>query len=99
MGLLKLAERLEHASGEYDPLLCSDIHDVLPEPKCVQPPNYCASLDAAETLVPEYCKDVWSLIGGTKWQALVGLDDYQADAATPALALCAAALRARASNG
>lgn len=113
MGLLKLAERLEHASGEYDPLLCSDIHDVLPEPKCVQPPNYCASLDAAMRLVPEgigeeplgieiqrinlgngsvmFSVELWNSLNDDVWS---GHSDNSLT-----LALCAAALRARASNG
>lgn len=56
--------------------------------------RFTASLDAAMTLVPDYAKDDWSLIGGRHWQAIVGPNEDQADAATPALALCAAALRA-----
>lgn len=63
---------------------------------------YTYSIDAAMSLVPEECGHNWSLIGSDKigatrgaWQAEVV--DELADAATPALALCAAALKARAS--
>jgi hypothetical protein len=53
------------------------------------PPNYTASLDAAVTLVPEGCG--WMVMGNA---AKVGR--WPSRGATPALALCAAALRARA---
>jgi len=59
-----------------------------------EPLDYLGSLDAAMTLVPEDSRNDWSLIGGRYWQAEVG--DEMADAATPALALCAAALKVRA---
>lgn len=67
--------------------------------RSVRLPAYTASLDAAMTLVPEGWHTFmatedrhshnwsWSLRGGFGWKA-------QARAATPALALCAAALRA-----
>ena len=65
------------------------------------PPHYTASLDAAMTLVPEgesyalmTIKDVVHVgIGDTEGKA-----DFYAVAATPALALCAAALRAHKEN-
>lgn len=58
-----------------------------------EPPAYTAALDAAMTLVPRYLVNELTLVGGSYWQATVG--DEQADAATPALALCAASLKAR----
>lgn len=59
-------------------------------------PRYTASLDAAMSLVPEeYCVDLMSHEEG--WDARIGSPAY-ARAATPALALTAAALRARASE-
>ena len=78
-------------------------------------PRYTASLDAAMTLVPEGCGWLtgWGQtrpdepMGGariTRNARFVGYrENYDeiavGEAATPALALCAAALRARASNG
>lgn len=64
-------------------------------------PEYTASLDAAMTLVD--LDQGFDLIGPMQgsglWQAGCGEDGReQADAATPALALCAASLRARASR-
>lgn len=77
--------------------------------------NYTASLDAAMTLVPEGCGWLAGYgqthpdepMGGaliTRNARFVGYgENYDeiavGEAATPALALCAAALRARASNG
>lgn len=71
------------------------------------PPRFSASLDAAMTLIDDTC--VW---GVSKQEHNPGRDYYyqasvmpfgpvpwsEAKAVTPALALCAAALRARASN-
>lgn len=70
-------------------------------------PNYTGSLDAAMTLVPEngFCEINWyrgrsddGKDDATVW-ALYG-EEYccHANAATPALALCAAALRAKGSS-
>jgi len=65
-------------------------------------PAYSASLDAARSLVPEPGK--WSITSGTRggWEAAVWLVDGLAldwrTAATPALALTAAALRAHAAR-
>ncbi len=67
-------------------------------------PRYTTSLDAAVTLVPE--GDIWS-VHGSDAPNHKGFADistmrephyFKADAATPALALCAAALRARAAT-
>jgi hypothetical protein len=54
---------------------------------------YTASLDAAVSLVPSGC--LWTLDCLSNATALYRDARYQANAATPALALCAAALRAR----
>lgn len=61
--------------------------------------NYTASLDAAMTLVPEGCG--WSLVQATYEKSYGCIEsgddrtpDLEARAATPALVLCAAALRA-----
>jgi len=102
--LEELAERVEKAP-DGDRGLDADIAlsqgwNELPGDNWVGPhgqicvPAYTASLDAAMTLVPEDSRNDWSLIGGRYWQAEVG--DEMADAATPALALCAAALKVRA---
>lgn len=65
-------------------------------------PRYTASLDAALTLVPvgvAWCLYSDSSIEyGPEPEAGCMLNGYGLDAATPALALCAAALRARASQ-
>jgi hypothetical protein len=71
------------------------------ENKC---PAYTASLDAATMLVPEGCG--WSVhryASGLRARAGVYIDDgrdkgHYLNAATPALALCSAALRARAAQ-
>jgi hypothetical protein len=65
-------------------------------------PQFTSSIDAALSLVPEGL--VWDISSGTKaglpdppWAALWSDDlDVAADGKTPALALCIAALRARA---
>jgi hypothetical protein len=65
-------------------------------------PSYTASLDAAMQLVPEGCS--WNLHKHSCWaRACVFVDDgrdagHYCDCATPALALTAAALRARAAS-
>ena len=56
MDLLRMAEQVESITdiGTQEAVdLINAIHTLLPEPKCVQPPNYLTSLDAAMTLVPE----------------------------------------------
>ena len=63
-------------------------------PGCI--PSYTASLDAAMTLVPVQSRDKVTIqtFGGPGPMALVYPNDRFCSAATPALALCAAALRA-----
>lgn len=64
--------------------------------------NYTASLDAAMTLVPEGCASAigtMAFVNETRlpWACIwtpQGEPTWRSDAATPALALCAAALRA-----
>ena len=84
-------------------------------PKSIYPPRWLRSLDAAMTLVPGNCltlvKELWNAdLVTTSGYAIINRyeqdgetkrwnGDFHAACATPALALCAAALRARASNG
>lgn len=70
-----------------------------------QAPNYCASLDAAMGLVPEGWICLLSVFQDGAEALLhddranpVRLPSQEADAATAALALCAASLRARAAQ-
>jgi hypothetical protein len=104
-----LIARVEAATGpDYDidrEIWRAVDHDAAEEYAACETPAYTASLDAAVSLVPSGCK--WSLysqshdeppcaycvpnMGRHPWPAWV--DD--AYAATPALALCAAALKAR----
>ena len=64
-------------------------------------PRYTASIDAALTLVEEIrdfdlCKSAMSVdMGGRNWSAYINGHKSRAKGRTPALALCAAALRAR----
>jgi hypothetical protein len=62
--------------------------------KRYNPPEYAFSLDAAVTLVPE--KWSWRVDGGRAARVSIFGDRHSTKAKTPALALCAAALRARA---
>jgi hypothetical protein len=94
--LLALAERCEAATGSgRDVDLEWEVHFACgvqrPEPLA-----YTASLDAAMTLVPEDREWVLANYRSPKTVARVGAFN-QGSAATPALALTAAALRARAS--
>lgn len=63
------------------------------------PPAFTASLDAALSLLPKGCELDWEVntfpIGKRSQCARVGPGRIQANAATPALALTAAALKAR----
>jgi hypothetical protein len=103
--LLALAERVEKAQGA-DRHLDVDIYHAFGEPLgtgVALPPAFTASLDAAASLVPEG----WGYwIDGSAPElgitvSVMPIDpadrrDKRGDAATPALALTAAALRARA---
>jgi hypothetical protein len=60
-------------------------------------PYYTASLDAAMTLVPDGAKVTTQTFGGPGPMALVEPNERFASGSTLALALCAAALKARAS--
>ena len=99
--LLELATRCEAAAGE-DLVLRQDIADYAESIGLLSVgdviPAYETSLDAALTLVPEGC--AWMVRSGP-W-AKVWLpdskrhpNDFYSEAATPALAICAAALKAR----
>lgn len=107
--LLALADRCEAASGADKDIDCwienhlglARFEPDRPSPigggwldKRIEPKPYTASLDAAMTLVPEgYDWIVGRTNGGLTIHAEVGnREQYFAD--TPALALCAASLRA-----
>lgn len=64
-------------------------------------PRYTASLDAAMTLVPEGTRLQYQNFGdiGGRHMWLVSPNERFVSAAPPALALCAAALRARSAGG
>jgi len=101
--LTRLAEMCEGAEGpSYD--LEKKIAEAVGYPAIV-PPAYTASLDAAVTLVPEGW--YWRAGHGVLWAGWAHLnrkhsdhcdrdDEHSAHAETPALALCTASLRARA---
>jgi len=98
--LIALAERCENLEPDWGEItrLNADIHSIAPDPKTIIPPDYCRSLDAAMSLVPE--GSVWDVTStGTAWVMPDGiLPQVYGKAATPALALCAAAIRAIASH-
>lgn len=107
--LIALAERCEAADGPSYALECA-IHDelleVMNDEQQLRLPAYTASLDAAMQLVPER----WKLrqmhfnapcADDRKWHlnlhgGKVGEDYFVGRSKSPALALCAASLRARA---
>jgi hypothetical protein len=63
-------------------------------------PRYSSSIDAALTLVPEHC--LWIIEKGAAWVSWLSGDDVketQARCANSALAVSAAAIRARAQGG
>lgn len=104
--LRALATRCEQATGP-DRELDAQIREVAGvHPRFVYARRYTASLDAAMTLCsqpPSFDIDHDHMTQGGKWNCLVGDDEGfvpngRAEAATPALALTAAALRARASE-
>ena len=107
-----LAERVEASAGS-DRELDREIKEALeigkpwtrstPEAAQVWALHYTSSIDAALTLVPEgWC---FRIEGGPAFGGLASVGDghplagQTVSAATPALALCAAALRAIASEG
>ena len=94
--------------GPFEARLCGCMGNCLPghpayNGACVSVPHYTASLDAAMTLVPEGCG--WSLVQATYEKSYGCVEsgddrtpDLEARAATPALVLCAAALRSLAKD-
>jgi hypothetical protein len=91
--LARLIARVEAATGPSY-ALDGDISRVAGLPPERVPKAYSASLDAAMTLVP--AGKYWSLMrDGLRDRYLALVDGFSAAAATPALALCAASLRAR----
>ena len=110
--MLELIERIEALEGpdrEVDALIwfeCIGKADGW-EYDGHQRKPYTASLDAAMTLVPEGWSGLFGFQGTHDYieerghahiQTIVGEKEACAEAATPALALCAAALRARSSE-
>lgn len=103
--LIALAERVEKAQGpdrELDAEIAAATGTAVKRDWDADwAPHYCASLDAAAALVPEG-RDWWVRIYNGKPRAAVehhepwSWADIACRAATPALALTAAALRARA---
>ena len=85
---------LGHAAGMHDALLAQPYSPVR---------RYTASVDAALTLVPEGCD--WSVDGfagsgrGQAYLVTKDDDEIERQGATPALALCIAALEARRAGG
>lgn len=97
--LMKLAERVEALSGP-DRAVDWELHvfdGLVGVGMYGAHPHYTASLAAAMTLVPEGWDHGYTA-NGQCWTHKEA-STVHGDAATPALALCAAALRARASNG
>jgi hypothetical protein len=96
--LLDLASRCEQAMGP-DQALDRDIRRAIQIDAA--PSNFTHSIDAATTLVPEgWCWGLFDEPRAWLWPTPTRdlLTGIQAKAATPTLALCAAALRARASG-
>jgi hypothetical protein len=96
--LLSLLESADRGSSELDAQVAAAIGwRQMPDIAPCEPPPYSQSLDAALSLVPEWC--AWSVgceIDFTPTARVFGHDIHKEDfAATPALALCLAALRAR----
>lgn len=100
--LVELAERIEKATGPDRELDREIANGVIGWPMFAIPVNpiwrYTASLDAAMTLVPEgwFLNGVYENGEGRTYATLRKCNLAAAVAATPALALCAAALKARA---
>lgn len=93
--LLALAARCEREESSY--VLDRDIAMAIDNLRGFLP-NYTSSLDAAVTLVPKEYKNSWSAGDNSGEDKVFGRLGYEHEATglTPALALCAAALRARA---
>lgn len=102
--MLALAERVEALTGPSFQIEC-EISEALGVP--IPGPAYTASIDAAVRLVPEgwfwrvghsTLYDGWAHINRRHPDSCEHGDEHSAQSATPALALCAAALRAIASR-
>jgi hypothetical protein len=97
--LLELALRCEQATGDS-----FDLNHAIAAALGIASEPFTASLDAAMQLVPEGFRfSVGDQYEGTAWASVCPLDGTKylpatanTDAANPALALCAASLRARA---
>ncbi len=102
--LLELAERCEAATGpdrELDAQIGAAFHLKMLTYRAdnwITNPPFTAFLDAAMTLVPEGAKVTTQSFGGPGPMALVDPNERFTSAATLALALCAAALRAQAAD-
>lgn len=101
----ELIAALEKATGpgwELDGEIADTLGLHMPDDNTIKPwewpPRYTASLDAALTLVPEgHQAVIWTAGGADVFPSTPGLHVYDTTrGATPALALCIAALRARA---
>lgn len=102
---MTLADRIETASGPSYALDCEVgqyVAKAMGTPYIVPPRAYTASIDAALALVPVGCgfsvhmpsvPDPDNRPSARVWGSLRGA--FSASAATPALAICAAALKAR----
>lgn len=111
--LLSLAERIERASADEQYDLLGDAWDELGPSvnwTCLQAQSFARKLDAGahESAAMMLAGEKWSITAdgdGSTWQAAIWpeIDDGSGfdwrNAATPALALCAAALRAHAVEG
>lgn len=110
--LIALAEQIEAVTkfGSLEAVaLNNTLHDIAPEPKVIQPPNYLRDMSAAAVFVPDGFS--WVAGAGPRFRREGGaiahifkgaqLGDMilcQADGREPAQALTAAALRARAAS-
>ena len=96
--LLKLADRCEQADGPSYALERDIAKALNPNfTRMTVPKNYTASIDAAMQLVPEGWTGLIPVSGGEEawlWPNSKPSRGHRCNAATPALALCAAALRA-----
>lgn len=105
---MKLADKIEQAEGPSFALEQEIFRFMNPQATDQSvPPNYTASLDAAMTLVPEGCGFLLTATHMEHWASIVvegklmdgtlttGPSLASSRAATPALALVAAALRAK----
>jgi hypothetical protein len=100
----ELIERLESATGP-DREIDDAIHELQPMPKVVESLRYTRSIDDALTLVPEgwgarvTTKNVHeAMVFSPDGGPLFATSNICAGGATPAIAICTAALRARSTD-